>query len=419
MRRFAVLVFPILGPVACGASDGGVAVVSAVASAPAAVASAPAGGSSAAEAEASAAPVATTSPVVEPASAPEACPDGMLAVPGGRVWLGDVNSASAHPRFEAELAPYCLDRTEVTVAAYRACVASGACEPATEKYPFCNTRFQDREDHPVNCVDHARAERFCASRGARLPTEAEWETAAKGGAEQRRFSWGSEPPDGRTCWKHPFGSCVVGSFPPGAYGLVDMTGNVWEFTSDWFGPYPWPALKGTAHVTRGGSWSRRFDKWMINVLRNRAEPAWLDESLGFRCALTPKGTRCPGGVESDGRCQLVVHQVQCLGATRWNGVRCAGGSEPRCPGGFTEVPGHGCTSAAGFPIPDTAVAEPDTPIAVSRSPEFDADCQKHKPGRPHAYRFSGGTNAARHTANRARGCLSRDVGAGWTSVCCP
>src|SRR5262249_2484263 len=102
--------------------------------------------------------------------------------------------------------------------------------------PFCNGLDESRRDHPVNCIDATMAAAYCHFAGGRLPTEAEWEYAARGGSEHRRYSWGAEPPDGsRACYYHA-GTCPVASFAPGAFGLYDVSGNVWEWTSSLFAP---------------------------------------------------------------------------------------------------------------------------------------------------------------------------------------
>ncbi|MCA9643010.1 MAG: SUMF1/EgtB/PvdO family nonheme iron enzyme, partial [Myxococcales bacterium] len=181
----------------------------------------------------------------------------MIRIPGGEFWVGSRKGSGSDeewPRFKTKLQPFCLDKTEVTVDAYEACVKDGKCNQASSKHRFCNLRWEGRGKHPINCVDWHQAAAYCKAQDARLPTEVEWEFAARGGEEYRAYSWGSEDPDGRTCWKHPGGSCEVGKYAPGAFGLLDMTGNVWEWTSSSFGPYPWPATNNLSKVYRGGSW---------------------------------------------------------------------------------------------------------------------------------------------------------------------
>lgn len=365
----------------------------------------------------SAAPAAPPSPTPEPA----ACPEGMVAIPGGAFKVGNAALASAPeemPAFETNVAAFCMDVTEVTTAAYSACVQSGKCTASTSEGRFCNARLEGRGDHPMNCVDWKQSSAFCEARGARLPSEVEWEYAARGGSEYRAFSWGSEPPDGRTCWKHVGGSCRVKEFPAGAFGLYDMIGNVWEWTDDWFGDYPWPPESGTNKVYRGGSWSRRFVKWMSPRLRNRWPPAEQGSHLGFRCALTLPDTACPYGRSADGkRCRHGVTGVSCPGRAKWNGVRCAAPGEPECPPGRDKREGHGCVLA--LDVKGPLETHETTPISRARTPEFDADCQKNKPGRPNAYRYGGGTHHGRNRESGAAGCSNRDVGVGWNSTCCP
>jgi hypothetical protein len=271
-----------------------------------------------------------------------------------------------------------------------------------------------------------QAEAYCHSRGARLPTEIEWEYAARGGSEARAYSWGNEPPDSsRTCWKRPH-SCEVGSFGAGAFGLLDMIGNVWEWTSSNYGVYPWPPASAPHKIYRGGSWSRRFDKWMSPTLRNRWGTDKWGSHLGFRCVHRAPGTTCPYG-EVEGACLHGVEDVECPPKTSWNGARCAKLGAPQCPEGQPFVNGRGCETAsrigAARPAqagsPATGSGTVTDGVTSSRSPQFDTDCREHQPARPKAYRLQGGSHAGRNQVGRAKGCKNRDVGVGWNSACCP
>jgi formylglycine-generating enzyme required for sulfatase activity len=350
------------------------------------------------------------------------CPPGMVLLPGGRFWVGSEASAQRSPdespRYLTELAPFCLDETEVTVKAYEACVAKRKCPAPAKTGLLCNVGRPERADHPANCVTWGAAHWFCETDGKRLPVEAEFEFAARGGAEYRKYPWGDEPPDGRTCWKHN-GSCPVKTYAAAAFGLFDVSGNVWEWTDDPYGPYPWPPETGEAKVYRGGSFSRRFEKWMDPRLRNRSRESDAGAHLGFRCALTPDTARCPFGAESVGRCLHGVLDRECGEGRSFNGVRCVKPGEPRCAAGWVEKEAHGC-------LPEHEIEPEIEDIQASiglvthvPSPEFDADCRANQPGRPRAFRYAGGTHAARNFVSKGSGCKNRDVGVGWNSTCCP
>ncbi len=157
-----------------------------------------------------------------------------------------------------EVAAFEIDRTEVTVAAFRACVEAGACTPpdVTES---CNWDLPERDRHPINCVDWDQAKAYCAFRGARLPTEWEWEKAARG-SDGRRNPWGDAPADCRVAVLDEGGGNAcgagdttfeVGSRPEGATpeGVLDLIGNVWEWTSTVREGSPAPVVRGGAYYT--------------------------------------------------------------------------------------------------------------------------------------------------------------------------
>jgi formylglycine-generating enzyme required for sulfatase activity len=261
----------------------------------------------------------------------------MIQIAGGSMFMGDLTLTNAQPPHKVMLKSYCLDKLEVTAGAYDACARAGDCLRAPEDvhFPdmtdaqhtafseFCNSGKADRANHPINCIDWHMAENFCKTKGgrlgsggARLPTEAEWEYAARGSG-QRTYPWGDTPPDqtrlnacGPECvtWfeQHQMksktmytttdgyaGTAPVGSFPEGASqaGVMDLAGNVWEWTADWYEPYsrdekenPEGAATGTERVVRGGSFNGTMTAWAQPAYRWKTTPDVYNHAIGFRCA---------------------------------------------------------------------------------------------------------------------------------------
>ncbi|WP_151523633.1 formylglycine-generating enzyme family protein [Serinicoccus kebangsaanensis] len=170
--------------------------------------------------------------------------------------------------------------------------------------------ISERPDHPVVHVDHDDARAFCAWVGGRLPTEAEWECAARGGLVGARYAWGEDLLVGgeHRCniWQGRFpvrntaedgyaGTAPVGSFPPNGYGLFDVAGNVWEWCSDWWGTAhtaaptqdPQGPRSGSARVMRGGSYlchDSYCNRYRV-AARTSNDPDSASGNLGFRCVV--------------------------------------------------------------------------------------------------------------------------------------
>ena len=224
--------------------------------------------------------------------------DGMeqVYVPEGEFLMGSNGYTSdEQPQHTVYLDAFWIDKTEVTNAMYRKCVESGICEQ-----PNCNYSDSQKNDHPVVCVDWNQAHSYCQWAGGRLPSEAEWEKAARG-TDGRTYPWGENIDCGRANYGDGrlFGQkCVgdtteVGKYPSGAspYGALDMAGNAWEWVNDWYGEnyYQNSAQKnptgpdsGQYRVLRGGSW---FDgtRGVRTAIRNRVTPVLRNYNDGFRC----------------------------------------------------------------------------------------------------------------------------------------
>lgn len=233
-------------------------------------------------AEASAVPIGISSAPPPPAgaasgaAAPAPADDGrMVEIPLGDFDMGSADGdADEKPVRRVHVNAFSMDVTEVTAGAYQACVKADGCLAADTR-ESCNYGRAERSSHPINCVSWLDAGAYCAWAGKRLPTEEEWEYAARG-AEGRRYPWGSDAPGAQLCWdRGDRGTCAVGSFPAGVFGLRDMAGNVWEWTSS-----RWSSDR----VMRGGSWSSSDPAWVRGSYRSRARPSVRFLHVGFRCA---------------------------------------------------------------------------------------------------------------------------------------
>ena len=233
----------------------------------------------------------------------------MVYVPEGRFEMGleDPDGLSRNhaldlrpPQF-VSLDAYWIDRTEVTNGMYGLCVAEGVCEaPIRPVYTTRDVYFGDPAyaAHPVLGVLWESARAYCEWAGRRLPTEAEWEKAARSW-DGRMFPWGNEEPDctranfynGSFCvgWTSP-----VGSYPaaPATLDLYDMAGNVWEWCNDWWicdlgtDPQtdpPGPGA-GSSRVFRGGSWYGSVGDHVRCAYRGYSFPSFAYSNCGIRCA---------------------------------------------------------------------------------------------------------------------------------------
>lgn len=221
----------------------------------------------------------------------------MLRVPGGAFSMGSRDGEDdERPVHTETVDPFDIDETEVTVAQYAACVRGHACaEPIA--LTGCNENVPGRADHPMNCVTWTEADTFCRAAGKRLPSEREWEYAAKG-MSPRRWPWGPVPPRAQMCWDGDGNSvgkgnrqstCPVGAYAEdkGPFGVLDLGGNVAEWTASRYCPYTDPNCTSDARVIRGCGWDTQAVAACTTTYRDKRSEFEKETSLGFRCARTP------------------------------------------------------------------------------------------------------------------------------------
>ena len=311
-------------------------------------------------------------PPLNSAAAPGPAPEGMLWVPGGWFWMGweGPQGADAVPVHPVYVDGFWMDRTEVTNAQFAKFVEATGYQTVAERRPtrenlpglppganlepcsvvfkpttFSTRNFLDwqhlvagadwrhpegpgsnlegRENHPAVHVCYDDAVAYARWAGKRLPTEAEWEFAARGGLDRKPFVWGDEPPGHGGKWQaniwqgeFPNGNtkvdgfertAPVGSFPPNGYGLHDMAGNVWEWCADWYRPDYYgksprrnpqgppegydpnePAIP--KRVQKGGSFlcSDVYCYRYRPGLRGKNDPKSAASHIGFRCVKAPE-----------------------------------------------------------------------------------------------------------------------------------
>jgi formylglycine-generating enzyme required for sulfatase activity/tRNA A-37 threonylcarbamoyl transferase component Bud32 len=252
------------------------------------------------------------------------CPKGMARVAAAEVTIGsDEGPKEEAPAHVVKIGAFCIDVTEVTVAEYKDCVDKKGCpsghaqaewsgiskEDRATWSAFCNEPRANRNDHPMNCLSFDDAAAFCRWAGKKLPTEEQWEYAARA-ADSRAYPWGHELPSPQRangcdegCAKgvrrqsdtlarrlmgddHHEATSPTGAFPEGvsAFGAFDMAGNVAEWVDAPYCTYGQNACGTAARVVRGGSWTSELEADLRTTARFKASPTARQPDVGFRCA---------------------------------------------------------------------------------------------------------------------------------------
>ena len=228
----------------------------------------------------------------------------MVLVPAGEFTMGsDSGNKDEKPAHTVYLDAFYIDKFETTNAQYQICVGADWCTPPINTGSASRSSYYNNPqyvDYPVIYVDWFMANTYCEWRGARLPTEAEWEKAARG-MDERPYPWGQNWSENTRCDYANSLDCEgdtvsVGSYERGKsfYGVYDMAGNVWEWVFDWYddGYYasagarddnPQGPSGGNQHVIRGGSW-RSGEQDVRSIRRYIQNPNVGSNLMGFRCA---------------------------------------------------------------------------------------------------------------------------------------
>ena len=226
----------------------------------------------------------------------------MVKIPAGEFWMGCNEKVDTQcfgnekPGRTVYVDAFQIDTTEVTVKAYRSCVESGKCSvKGLTKYGSCNWDKSGRGDDPINCVTWDQARTYCEAVDKRLPTQAEWEKAARG-EEGLTYPWGNEwdKTKANTDEGGKGGTVAVASYASGVspYGVHDMSGNVWEWVQDWYAAdyyqkepdrNPTGPTDGEYRSGRGGSW-RHSQRNARVANRFGFIPGNANDGIGFRCA---------------------------------------------------------------------------------------------------------------------------------------
>jgi len=223
----------------------------------------------------------------------------MVLIPAGEFTMGKNSAATTdwQPEHKVSVDAFYMDKCEVTNSQYfEFCTKTGNPLPefwGSQQFK-CNL---DYPDHPVIGVSFMDAVKYAQWAGKRLPTEAEWEYASRGGLSNYNYPWGNQIDSTLVNFGKKYKTTLkVGSFKPNGYGLFDMGGNVWEWTMDNYGPdyyanspsqNPTGPNSGRFKVIRGGSWHSGA-MCIQNYYRNGLPPSWVDFAVGFRCVKSAK-----------------------------------------------------------------------------------------------------------------------------------
>jgi len=225
----------------------------------------------------------------------EPFPDGMVLIPGGTYYMGsNDHQRIAQPKHPVTLDPFFMDSHEVSNREYHQfCMATGHKLPEFWGMDIYKSGL-DYPEHPVVGVSQFNASEYAEWAGKRLPTEAEWEYAARAGVEDISFPYGEKAERSQARFNDPLaekGPVKSASYAPNNFGLYDMSGNAWEWVSDWFSEdyykespetNPKGPSQGSFRVLRGGGWHSGPGCTAVHH-RNALPTHWVDMAGGFRC----------------------------------------------------------------------------------------------------------------------------------------